>query len=328
MTHLYGHAAAVDAFLSARASGRLHHAWLLAGPQGVGKARFADMAARRLLAEAAGPPVLAPGLELPGDHPIAHLFEAGSHPDFARLERLVRDRSDQLARNISVDQVRGLQRLLSTTPSLSEWRAIVVDSIDDMERSAANALLKNLEEPPANTVFLLVSHAPGRLLPTIRSRCRLLRFGRLDDADMTAALRDAMPEADAAEIASLAALGAGAPGSALRFAGLDIEALDQAMAALVTEGDPLNQRRAALARQLALKAAQPRYEMFLERAPSAIAEEARRRSGAALAEAIALWEKARALAGSAVRLSLDPQTTVFELGSMLAALAPQTQASR
>lgn len=328
MNRLYGHAQAVEAFLAARASGRLHHAWLLAGPQGVGKALFADMAARRLLAEAAGPPVTAPGLELPDDHPVARLLDAGSHPDFMRLERLLQEKTEKLARNISVDQVRGLQRLLGSTPSLSPWRAIVVDSIDDMERSAANALLKNLEEPPANTIFLLVSHAPGRLLPTIRSRCRLMRFGRLEEADMFAALRDAMPEADADEITSLARLGEGAPGAALRFAGLDIEGLDSAMAALVAEGDPLNLRRVALAKQLALKAAQPRYEMFLERAPSAIAAEALRRNGPALAEAIALWEKARALAGSALRLSLDPQTTVFELAGMLAALAPKMSASR
>jgi len=328
VNHLFGHAGAIEAFLAARASGRMHHAWLLAGPQGVGKARFAEMAARRLLAEAAGPPVGAPGLEVPDDHPIARLLDAGSHPDFAKLERLAREKSETLARNISVDQVRGLQRLLSTTPSLSDWRVILVDSIDDMERSAANALLKNLEEPPANTVFLLVSHAPGRLLPTIRSRCRLLRFGRLDAGDMKAALDDALPEADAAEIATLVALGEGAPGTALRFAGLEIEGLDRAVAEIIREGDPFNQRRSALARQLALKAAQPRYEMFLERAPSAIAAEARGRSGPALAEAIALWEKARALAGSAVRLSLDPQTTVFELAGMLAALAPNAQASR
>lgn len=328
MRRLFGHAAAVEAFRAARASGRMHHAWLLAGPQGIGKARFAEMAARRLLAEAAGPPVAAPGLEVPDDHPVARLLDAGSHPDFALLERLTREKSETLARNISVDQVRGLQRLLGTTPSLSDWRVILVDSIDDMERSAANALLKNLEEPPANTVFLLVSHAPGRLLPTIRSRCRLLRFGRLDEGDMKAALGEALPEADAAEISSLVALGEGAPGTALRFAGLEIEGLDRAVDEIIREGDPFNQRRAALARQLALKAAQPRYEMFLERAPSAIAAEARRRSGPALAEAIALWEKARALAGSAVRLSLDPQTTVFELGGMLAALAPNRQASR
>ena len=106
-----------------------------------------------------------------------------SHPDFKLLERLPKANSEELARSITVDQVRGLQPLFATTPSLSPRRVVLIDAIDDLERSAANALLKNLEEPPAGTIFLLVSHAPGRLLPTIRSRCRLLRFDPLDDDD-------------------------------------------------------------------------------------------------------------------------------------------------
>ena len=129
-----------------------------------------------MLADAAGPPVDAPGLDVPDDHPAARLVAAGSHPDLMRLERLARDGGTELARSINVDQVRGLQRLFATTPSMSPWRAVVIDAIDDLERGGANALLKNLEEPPPNTVFLLVSHAPERLLPTIRSRCRLLRL--------------------------------------------------------------------------------------------------------------------------------------------------------
>lgn len=323
MTRLHGHREAVAAFLDARASGRFHHAWLLAGPKGIGKARFADMAARRILADAAGPPVAAPGLETPADHPIARLLDADSHPDFARLERLVNEKTEATARNISIDQARSLQKLVGVTPSLSDWRAIVIDSIDDMEAAAANALLKNLEEPPAKTVFLMVTHAPGRLLPTIRSRCRLLRFGPLDRPEMEAALADALPQADPAEIGALAALGQGAPGVAMRYAGLDVAGLDAAMAALIHEGDPVNARRMALARQLSTKAAAPRYAMFLERAPSAIAAAAHGRTGSALAEAIALWERARSLAVAAPRLSLDPQTTVFEMGGMLAGLAPK-----
>src|SRR5690606_19534895 len=123
-------------------------------------------------------PASLPGLETPDEHPVARLLAAGSHPDFRMLERLERP-TGGLARNISVDQVRSLGALLSVTPSMSPWRVIVIDSADDLETSAANALLKMLEEPPANTLFFLVSHAPGRLLPTIRSRCRRLDFARL-----------------------------------------------------------------------------------------------------------------------------------------------------
>lgn len=321
MTPLYGHDAAVAAFRAALDSGRLHHAWLLAGPEGVGKALFADKAALRVLAEAAGPAVAAPGLDVPDDHPATRLVAAGSHPDLARLERLVKDGGTELARSISVDQVRGLQRLFATTPSMSPWRAVVIDSLDDLERNAANALLKNLEEPPPHTVFLLVSHAADRLLATIRSRCRVLRLGRIGDDAMTSALTEALPDADETEIRALAKVGEGAPGRAIAWRGLDIAALDQAVDALVESGDAGNGRRSALAQSLALKSAQPRYEAFLARVPTRIAAAARTRDGAARAEALGLWEQASALAGSARRHSLDPHSTVFELAGMLAALA-------
>ena len=322
MTPLFGHDAAVAAFRAGLDSGRLHHGWLLAGPKGIGKALFAEKAALRVLA---GLSPDAPGLDVPDDHPAAHLIAAGSHPDHMRLERLVKEGGTELARSINVDQVRGLQRLFATTTSISPWRAVVIDAIDDLEPGGANALLKTLEEPPPNTVFLLVSHAPERLLPTIRSRCRLLRFSPLDDGAMTSALRAALPDADESELAALAKVGKGAPGRAIAWRGLDVEGLDQAMDALVREGDPVNARRAALAQSLALKSAQPRYEAFLARAPSRIAAEARKRRGPALAQALTLWERAAELAGSAQRLSLDPQSTAFELGGMLAALAPAAE---
>jgi DNA polymerase-3 subunit delta' len=322
VTPLHGHDGAIAAFRAALDSGRLHHAWLLAGPEGVGKALFADKAALRVLAGASGRPVDTPGLDVPDDHPAARLAAAGSHPDLMRLERLTREGGTELARSINVDQVRGLQRLFSTTSSMSPWRAVVIDALDDLERNAANALLKNLEEPPPDTVFLLVSHSPERLIATIRSRCRLLRFAPLGDDAMTSALRAALPDADEEEIAALAAVGEGAPGRAIAWRGLDIGALDKAMEALVKGGDPVNARRSALAQSLALKSAQGRYEAFLARAPSRIAAAARESAGPARAEAIRLWERATSLAGSARRQSLDPQSTVFELAGMLAALAP------
>lgn len=322
MTPLFGHDEAVAAFRAGLDSGRLHHAWLISGPQGIGKALFADKAALRVLAEGAGPPVREAGLDTPDEHRIARLVAAGSHPDLIRLERLAKDGAGDLARSITVDQVRGLQRLFATTASFSPWRVVIIDAIDDLERPAANALLKNLEEPPANSLFLLVSHASERLLPTIRSRCRQLRLSTLDDDAMTSALHAAIPEADSAEIRQLREVGEGSPGRALAFRGLDIAALDRAMRELVEQGDPTNGRRSALAQSLSLKAAQPRYEAFLARAPSVIAAEAKTRRGAALAEALVLWERAQDLAGSASRLSLDPHSTVFELAGMLAALAP------
>ena len=159
---IVGHDRAVERFASAWASRKLHHAWLLAGPKGVGKASFAHAAARRVLAEAAGPPFDLPGIETDDEHPIVKLIEASSHPDMRWLERLVNEKTGNLARDISVDQVREAGEFLTLTPALSPWRVVVIDTVDELQAAGANALLKMLEEPPANTLFFLVSHAPGR----------------------------------------------------------------------------------------------------------------------------------------------------------------------
>jgi DNA polymerase-3 subunit delta' len=327
VTHLVGHDPLVAQFRAGLASGRMHHAWLLAGPRGIGKASFAQAAALYLLADAAGPRVEGEGIDVPEDHPIAHLVRAGSHPDLRHLQRLERPDGNQHARNITIDQVRAIASLLGSTAALSPWRAVIIDALDDLERDAANALLKMLEEPPANTLFLLVSHAPGRLLPTIRSRCRILRFAPLGQDDMAEVIRHELPDADVAEIAALVRAGAGAPGRALHYAGLELAAIDQVLAGLTSQGDPTNAERVRLAKALSVKSAQPRYEAFLARVPAHVAALARRRQGPSLAAALGVWEKARDLAGGAVRLSLDPQTTVFELAGLLATLAPDNSAT-
>jgi DNA polymerase-3 subunit delta' len=318
---ILGQQDAVAAFLDAARSGRMHHAWLLAGPQGVGKASFALAAARWLLADAAGPAVAKDRLDVPDEHRVASLLDAGSHPDFKLLQRLPKANSEDLVRSITVDQVRGLQPLFATTPSLSPRRVVVIDAIDDLERAGANALLKNLEEPPAGTIFLLVSHAPGRLLPTIRSRCRLLRFGPLEENAVRVVLRRALPETEERELENLARIAQGVPGNALRFAGLDIAGLDATIEKLAVHGDRSNALRTALGRTLSAKSAQERYEAFLERAPSRIASEARR-GRQNLGEVIALWRQARDIADRAVRQSLDPQLTVVEIAGLVAKLAP------
>ncbi len=328
MNRLHGHAEAAAAFRQGLDSGRLHHAWLISGPEGVGKALFAAKAALRVLAQGAGPPVLEPGLEVPDDHPAARLVMAGSHPDLMRLERLPKENGVELARSITVEQVRGLQRLFATTSSLSPWRVVIIDAVDDLERGGANALLKNLEEPPPSSLFLLVSHSPERLLPTIRSRCRQLRLKALEPRAMAAALGAALPDADEAEIAALTTIGNGSPGRAITFRGLDIAALDRAIADLASAGDPTNASRSRLAQSLASKAAQPRYEAFLARVPSLIAARARELRGPALARALLLWERAQLLASTAVRNSLDPQSVVFELAGLAAALAPSQDPAR
>lgn len=322
---LIGNESARHALAAAMEGGALHHAWLIAGPEGVGKGSFARAAALRMLAAAAEPAALAPGWEVPGETRTAHLFASGAHPDYRELVRLPKDPDkpdEALARSITIAQVRSLQALFATKPALSDRRVIVIDSIDDLERGGANALLKSLEEPPAGTIFLLVSHAPGRLLPTIRSRCRLLRFEALDPEQVSAIVRETLPDATPREIEALVRAGEGSPGRALGFAGLDLAALETEMAALAETGDPSNAIRGRLAKLLGSKAAQPRYEAFLHRAPSFIAERAKLLSGDALRTALDAYVAARELGGAAIGLSLDAGATVFEMSGLIARLAP------
>ncbi|HEU4960032.1 MAG TPA: DNA polymerase III subunit delta' [Sphingomonas sp.] len=355
MTPLVGNARAQQTFLAAMHSGALHHAWLFAGPQGVGKGAFARLAAMRMLAEAAGdlppssprPPSRGeassfsleeegsptPGqargdevgtLEVPEGTRTRSLIEAGSHPDYRVLGRLPKDPDkpgEDLARSIPIAQVRSLQPLFATTPSLSPRRVVIIDAIDDLERAAANALLKNLEEPPAGTIFLLVSHAPGRLLPTIRSRCRILRFEPLPADVLADELARRLPDAPREEIAAVVASAKGSLGRALDFAGLDISGLEKALHTIAATGDPTNAERSALAKSLALKAQQHRYEAFLDRAPAFIAEAATTRAGEALRTALDAHEAARALAASARGLSLDQRASVYEMAGLVARLS-------
>ena len=314
---------AVEQLLAAWKSGAMHHAWLLAGPRGVGKARFALAAATRILAEAAGPPVDLPKLGTPEGHPVGRLVTARSHPDFRLLERLENEKTGTLARGIKVEQVRLLGELFAMTPALSPWRAVVIDSVDDLEASAANALLKMLEEPPPNCLFLLVSHVPGRLLPTIRSRCRRLEFQPLDDDAMTSVLEQELPELSVAERARLLPLAGGSVGRALAYASLDLAPLEEQALAILRDGDRDNARRSKLAQALGTKAAADRYAAFLAMAPGLVAREARQLDGSARRRALDAYARARETSRLAPRLSLDPAATVFQIGSILASVAPQ-----
>ena len=318
---IVGQDKAVEQFASAWASRKLHHAWLLAGPRGVGKASFAHAAARRVLADAAGPASSLPGVETSDDHPMVRLVEARSHPDMRQLEWLVNEKTGNLARSISVDQVRSLADLFDLSPAMSDWRVVIIDSVDELEPAGANALLKMLEEPPPNSIFFLVSHAPGRLLPTIRSRCRRLDFQALDDDAMTSVLELAAPETSASERAKIVAMSFGSAGRALAFAELGLAKIEDAATAILRQGDPTNARRSELASELGKRGAGERYAAFLELAPTLIAREARQVDGARRERALDAYARARELAAVAPRVSLDPAATVFQLGGILASVA-------
>jgi DNA polymerase-3 subunit delta' len=212
---------------------------------------------------------------------------------------------------------------MGMTAAMSPWRVAVIDSMDDLNKEASNALLKMLEEPPANTLFFLVSNAPGRLLPTIRSRCRRLDFVKLDDDAMTSILEVRAPALSAAERTRVIAMANGSAGRALSFAALGLAKLEDSALAIIRQGDPTNARRSNLASELGKKASADLYAAFLDLAPSLIAREARALDGARLERALDAYAKARDLAAIAPRLSLDPAATAFQLGGILASVPDQ-----
>ncbi len=220
---LIGHEAPEAAFEDSRARGRLHHAWLLTGPEGVGKATFAFRAARRLLG--------APLDERYGvlgsspEHTVSRLVMARSHPDLLVIERVGEDGKPR--KTIPVDEARKLSEFFSKSPASAPHRVAIIDAADDLNVNAANAVLKTLEEPPPHGVLLLVAHAPGRLLATIRSRCRRLGFSPLAEARVMdfVAQRAGVNGEDALHLARMSG---GAPGRAWSLAQQGAVAVDEA----------------------------------------------------------------------------------------------------
>lgn len=208
MLDLVGQETAERAFLDAYLAGTLHHAFLLTGPQGIGKATFAYRAARFLLAESEreAEPAGMFGTESPRDLSVAahsrtaQLVAGRAHPDLGVIRRAYDAKTKKFRSEISVDDVRDTLALFEKTAAFGGWRVIIVDAADDLNANSANALLKTLEEPPRRAVFLLVAHRPETLLPTIRSRCQTLRFAPLGTPAMTQLLATFGGEGDGALI--------------------------------------------------------------------------------------------------------------------------------
>ena len=204
---LFGHEAAEASFLSAYRSGRLHHAWLIEGPSGIGKARLAERIGAYLLG-ARGPS--STPFDAPADDAVMRAILAGSHPDMTLQRRELNDKG-KLAQDITVDQIRQLTHHFEMKPALGGWRVGIVDAIDEANRNAANALLKTLEEPPPQSILLLINHRTKPILPTIRSRCRVLQLSVLSEENCARALELAGAPAAAN------ALARGRPGLGLRL---------------------------------------------------------------------------------------------------------------
>ncbi|HEX3672698.1 MAG TPA: DNA polymerase III subunit delta' [Rhizomicrobium sp.] len=201
-------------------AGRVPSAWLLTGPPGIGKATLAYRIARYLLAYGAtdrGPE----DLSVPANDPTAMQVEAGAHPGLLVLKRGINANTGKLMTVLGVDEIRRLAGFFGMTSGAGGWRIAIVDTADDMNDAAANALLKALEEPPARAMLMLLANAPGRLLPTIRSRCQRLDLRPLGEAELTKELEDRVPDLAAKERAQLARLAGGSLGAALSLAGED-----------------------------------------------------------------------------------------------------------
>jgi DNA polymerase-3 subunit delta' len=185
---LFGHGAAVEEFAEALAAGRMHHAWLLVGPEGTGKATLAYVLARGVLTRKKGGEFGTVG----PSHPVFRKVAALSHPNLLLIRRSWDERRNRYSREIKVVEVRRLRGFLGNSAGEQGWRVVVVDRADELNPNAANALLKMLEEPPSQTLFLLVAGAEAGIPVTIRSRARILRLAPLPARELKLAVRAAL----------------------------------------------------------------------------------------------------------------------------------------
>jgi len=307
-------------WMAAIGSQRMHHAWLLSGAQGLGKRAFARAAAAELVRN--------PGEKLP---------DPARHPDILVLDHLPKDEKEErkkaegepyeTKRNITIDQIRGMQHRLTTRPTLGDRRAIIIEPADDMEKGAVNALLKSLEEPPVGTYFLLIAHQPGRLLPTIRSRCRSLRFAALSPDELDAVLRRDTPDASGDLRAAAIEAAHGSPGIALNFVEHDLSEIHGLMVRILHEGDDRFALRGALAAAMGARPVRQKIFAVLDLARAELAAElpqAPRERQVRIIEAHAALAR---LSAQAPTYNFDPGLLIMEIGGLLASAAMPREAA-
>jgi DNA polymerase-3 subunit delta' len=320
---LVGHEEAEAAFAAAIGAGRLHHAWLIGGPRGIGKATLAYRVARWLLAHPDGgqPETLAVDPAYPAARGVAAL----SHPNLVALRRTRPPGAKTLATKISVDAARRALDLFGSTGGQAGYRICIVDSAEDLNANSANALLKMIEEPPARALFLIVSHAPGRLLPTIRSRCRALTLRPLTIEQVGAVVTGLSPPFPAPAPEALARASALSEGSVARAVAM----LDPATAALVAEVEALLarldqpdwRRILALADRLAPREAEELFAASLDTVFRFVSTELDRRRHeppARLAALVEVCDKIARAAREAATYNLDRRPLVLSLFGDLA----------
>jgi len=309
------------AFLSALAKGRLHHAWLLTGPEGIGKATFAFRAARRLLGARPSPSHGLLGAA--PDDPVSRQVSARSHPDLMVLERWTEDGKPR--RNIPVDEARQLGEFFSKSPASAPYRVAIIDAADDLNVNAANAVLKTLEEPPPKGVLLLVSHSPGRLLPTIRSRCRRLAFAAWSE-DAAADFIADRAGVSADEARRLAQMAHGAPGRALSLASsgaLDADRSAHDILRALPNADEA--KLLAIADRFRGPEGQARFDLILERLADQVQAMIQQSAAAGETGGLSRWSEAWSrltdLPGEAEAINLDRADAFFSVIGELRAAA-------
>lgn len=308
LTHDWpNHEEAWHEWRSAMASSRMHHGWILAGKKGLGKNDFALAAARELVAQ--------DGVHQP----------AGDHPDILSVTYGPKDKKAQsaqeagkpyeLARSIRIAQIREMQKRLTVRPTLGSRRVVIINPADDMERATSNALLKSLEEPPEGTFFILVTHRPAKLLPTIRSRCRVLRFPLLSNANLEAML-NASGAAGNAPAAIRAAQGSF--GAALQFAEQDLAPVAEQITKLLTQGDRDMTGRGELTRLIGPRADRERLGTVFELALSIVSDLARQSENSRQRAALIETHTALVtLSAQAPSYNFDTGLLCLEIGTLL-----------
>ena len=297
---LQPHQDAERAFNDALSRGRLHHAWMLTGVEGVGKATFAYRAARRLLGAEPDPSRGELGAR-PMD-PVSQLVAAQSHPDLMILERA--GEGAKLKRNISVDQARELPEFFSMSPSRARYRVAIIDAADDLNMNAANALLKVLEEPPERGVLFLVTHASGRLLPTIRSRCRRLNFPNWSVEALSALVSQQAGLGDE-EAGRIAAMAAGSPGAALMLAGDQMLELDRLARGWVNDGRGDIAEEIAQAAKFRGAEGAENFDRLFDRLMAAVKDRAAASSGREAAAWSETWSRLSVMPDQVSGINLD-----------------------
>lgn len=308
-------------FLEALSQGKLHHAWLVGGPESCGKATFAYQAAKFLLSHQGNAGSAAAGatrFSIPEDSPAAAKISAGSHSDLLLFSRRWDQDNKRMTAGIPVDDVRRLTHFFGSTAGEGGWRIVIVDKVDDMAPSAANALLKSLEEPPANCLFFILSDHPQRLLPTIRSRCRKAHMNALDKAQMSEVLGATLDVFDAKAFEDIAELSAGRVQYAIDLLQQDHSDLRHDMQVRLEEEPNDTRNLHALADALSTRGRDALFDEFMERTRLFVHKRALRASSrGAYNPWIEVWDELGQQQVQTDTFNLDKKQLILNLFALL-----------